>query len=169
MIRPGAPLAWLAAVLLAAPAACTPPPKSDLPIMTTVACNEIHEILRAMPFEHVSRDTTAVADPLTTRESPGCVIAARGSRKRLADLERTSTTSPGDRLKELLPSRGWQEDTRLAKGGPGSDEFAFFRGGIACYFASRWSIPGDEAEPAALPPDRYRIEARCTARAGGDS
>lgn len=163
-----APFAWLAAIALLAPAACTPAKKSDLPIMTTVACNEIHEILRAMPFEKVTRSTVAVAHPLTARENPGCLIAAQGSRQRLADLDRTSATSPGDRLKELLPSRGWREDARFAQGKPGSDAFAFARGGVVCYFAARWSSPGDDVDPAALPPDRYRIDARCTVQAEGD-
>jgi len=164
-LRAGTALA-MAALLLAA-TACVRAQKSDLPVMETLACNEIHEILGVMPFTKVTRTTVAVANPLTARASPGCLIAATGSRARVADLDRTSTTSPGDRLKELLPARGWREDARFARGHAGGDAFAYTRGGVICHFVARWSVPGDDVDPAALPPDRYEIEARCTGQGEG--
>lgn len=148
-----------AALLALAAAACTVP-KPDVPVPVFLACNEVHEILRAMPFEHVERTSGNVTQPLTAKEARGCRIVATGSRSRLSELERTSKHSPDGRLKELLPARGWREDTRYAAGHPGGDTFAFDRGGVACYFAARWNN-GDDIDPEALGPDRYELSVGC--------
>jgi hypothetical protein len=157
----GAALALLLG--LASGAAGCPAPKSDLPVPVFLACNELNEILSPMPFDHVRQSAGTVSQPLTAKESEGCRLVAEGSRSRLSVLERTSQTSPDGRLKELLPARGWREDTRFAGGHPGGNTFAFERGGVICYFAARWGRPGDEADvdPEAMAPDRYELSVGC--------
>jgi len=147
-------------LLLLAAAGCTAKP-SDLPVPVTLACNELHEILRAMPFEHVERTSGAVSQPLTAQESKGCRIVSKGTRSRLSVLERTSKHSPDGRLKELLPARGWREDTRFATEHEDANTFAYERGGVMCYFTARWSGAGDDVDPEALGPDRYELSVGC--------
>lgn len=155
-----------AVLVLLGVAGCTATP-SDLPVPVTLACNELHEILKAMPFEHVERTHGKVAQPLTARERQGCRLVAKGSHSRLSVLERTSRHSPDGRLKELLPARGWREDARFATSGPNAGTFAYERGGVTCYFTARWSGTGDpeDVDPDALDPDRYELSVGCALEA----
>lgn len=160
-----AALPALLLVLLVGGAGCTAQ-KSDLPVPVVLACNELDEILKAMPFEHVGRTTGTVAQPVTAQESRGCRIVADGSRARLSDLVRTSQHSPDGRLRELLPARGWGEDTRFATDRADGNTFAFERGGVMCYFAARWGGADDTgadsgADADALGPDRYELSVGC--------
>jgi hypothetical protein len=156
--------------LLALTAGCTPKP-SDLPVPVTLACNELHEILRVMPFEHVERTQGTVSRPGAAEPSPGCRITAKGSRSHLSVLERTSQHSPDGRLKELLPSRGWREDARFATERPRGNTFAYDRGGVMCDFTVRWggTEGGPEVDtdkdPDALAPDRYELSVGCALEA----
>jgi hypothetical protein len=157
----GAVLALL--LVLAAGAAGCPAPKSDLPVPVFLACNELNEILSPMPFERVKRSAGTVSQPLTAKQSEGCRLVAEGSRSRLSVLERTSQTSPDGRLRELLPARGWREETRFATDRADGATFAFERGGVVCYFAARWGQGGDQADvdPETLGPDRYELSVGC--------
>lgn len=147
-------------VLTGAAAGCTAK-APQIPVPVFLACNEVQEILKDMPFDHVGRTHGTVAQPLTTKESPGCHIVAKGAHSRVSVLERTSKHSPGGRLKELLPARGWREDTRFADEHPGGETFAFERGGVLCDFAARWNIDGESPDPEAPGPDRYEISVGC--------
>jgi hypothetical protein len=155
---------WAAAAALLAVGGCTAP-KSDLPVPVFLACNEINEILSAMPFERVKHEAGTVSQPLTASQSKGCRVEGEGSRSRLSDLERTSQHSPDGRLRELLPARGWREDTRFATDRADGDTFAFERGGVICYFSARWGAKDadteDNVDPEALAPDRYEISVGC--------
>jgi len=160
-VLPG--LLGLVAVLAAACA--SPAPDSKLPLRARLSCGELHEILSDMPFDTVRETTGKVADPHTAVSREGCRLVARGSRKRLSVLERTSATRPDLRIKELLPSRGWQEDTRYTENGPGHTSTAYTLGGVICYHAARWDVGGEQIDPNALPPDTYEITVSCAERA----
>jgi len=77
-------------------------------------------------------------------------------------LERTSQHSPDGRLRELLPARGWQEDARFANDRADGNTFAFGRGGVTCYFITRWGGDADaDVDENALGPDRYELSVGC--------